>query len=258
MSGPNRVTAYVLTFYEARQIRAVLESIRWADELILVDSFSTDGTVEIANEFGAKIVSQKFCGFGKLRNFALDASSNDWLLSIDADERCTPELAAEVRKELDAPRFDAYHVPRKSHFLGRWIRHCGWYPDYRQPQLFDRRKMRYRDDLVHETYDLNGRLGYLREHALQYPWPTIEVATGKLQRYSTLMAERYAASNRSANLGKLLGNPLAMFFKVFVVQQGFRDGYHGLILASLYSYYTFLKYAKLWELRRRGLSEGRG
>jgi glycosyltransferase involved in cell wall biosynthesis len=250
MAESASITAYVLTFNEARQIREVLESIKWADEIILVDSFSTDGTVEIAREFNARVISEKFCGFGKLRNIALDVSRNDWMLSIDADERCTPELAAEVRREVAAPRCDAYHVPRKSHFLGHWMRHSGWYPDYRQPQFFNRTKMRYREDLVHEGFDLKGSPGYLREHALQYPWPTLEIATAKLQRYSTLMAQRYAAMDRRASLAKMVLSPVGMFAKVYFVQQGFRDGRYGLILATLYGYYTFLKYAKLWELRR--------
>jgi len=250
------ITVYILSYNEARQIRAVLESVKWADEILLVDSFSTDGTVEIAREYKARILSEKFCGFGKLRNQALDAASNDWMLSIDADERCTPELAAEIRRELPAPQFDAYHVPRKSHFLGRWMRYSGWYPDYRQPQFFNRTKMRYRDDLVHEGYDLQGRLGYLREHALQYPWPTLEVAVAKLQRYSTLMARRYAEQNKQASAAKLIGSPVAMFLKVYVCQQGFRDGRHGLILAVLYAYYTFLKYAKLWEAQGKSPVHG--
>ena len=121
----------------------------------------------------------------------------------------------------------------------------------KQPQLFDRAKLRYNDELVHESYTLNGRLGYLHEHILQYPWDTMEIATAKLQRYSTLMAQRYAAANGRASLPKLVCSPVAMFLKVFVVQQGFRDGRYGLILASLYAYYTFLKYAKLWELQRK-------
>jgi hypothetical protein len=134
------------------------------------------------------------------------------------------------------------------------MRHSGWYPDYRQPQFFNRTRMRYREDIVHEGYDLNGRLGYLREHAVQYPWPTIEVATAKLQRYSTLMAQRYAEQNQSASAFKLIGSPLAMFLKVYLLQQGFRDGRYGLILAALYAYYTFLKYAKVWELRRKPIT----
>jgi glycosyltransferase involved in cell wall biosynthesis len=242
---------YTLTLNEARQLRAVLESVKWADELIVVDSFSTDGTLDIAREYNARVLTQGFCGFGKLRNLALDAASHDWIFSIDADERCTPELAREVRQELSAPRFDAYHVPRKSHFLGHWMRHSGWYPDYRQPQLFHRARLRYNNDLVHEGYTLQGRLGYLREHVLQYPWDTLEIATSKLQRYSTLMAQRYAEAGRPASLGKMLFSPAAMFLKVFVAQQGFRDGRYGLVLATLYAYYTFLKYAKLWEFRRK-------
>jgi glycosyltransferase involved in cell wall biosynthesis len=253
MSSPRgQITAYVMTFNEARQIRAVLESLKWADEVIVMDSFSTDGTVKIAHEYGARVISEKFCGFGKLRNLALDAAKNDWVFSLDADERCTPELADEIRRTLAAgPQFDAYHVPRKSHFLGRWMRHCGWYPDYRQPQFFNRQKMRYADELVHETYQLDGRLGYLREHALQFPWDTIEIAVSKLQRYSTLMAERYAAAGKKASVLKLLTSPSGMFLKVYVLQSGWRDGRHGFILATLYAYYTFLKYAKLWELRQR-------
>lgn len=243
------ITVYIPTHNEATQIRAVLESVMWADEIIVVDSFSTDGTVEIAQEYGARVISQKFCGFGNLRNLALDAASHDWIFSLDADERCTPELRDEVCEELRAPRFDAYHIPRKSHFLGRWMRHSGWYPDYRQPQFFNRTRMRYRDDLVHEGFALNGRLGYLREHVVQYPWPTMEVATAKLQRYSTLAAQRYAKDGKRASLIKMITRPLGMFLKILVLKQGFRDGRHGLALATLYAYYTFLKYAKLWEIR---------
>lgn len=251
MSDWPKITVYVMTRNEAHQIRAVLESVRWADELILVDSFSTDGTVEIAKEFGARILSEGFCGFGKLRNFALDASSNDWILSVDADERCTLELAEEVRREVRAPSCDAYHVPRKSHFLGRWIRHCGWYPDYRQPQFFNRRVFRYREDIVHEGYELKGRLGHLREHVLQYPWPSIEVAAAKMQRYSTLMAQRYAEAGRRASVLQMVGSPASMFLKLYVLRRGFLDGRHGFALSAIYSYYTFLKHAKLWELQKQ-------
>ena len=248
---PSGITAYTLTFNEAGQIRDVLEGLKWADEIIVVDSFSTDGTVEIAREYGAKIISEKFCGFGRLRNLALDAAQKDWMLSIDSDERCTPELAIEVRQELLRPRHAAYLVPRKNYFMGRWIRHSGWYPDYRQPQFFNRRKMRYREDVVHEWYEVNGTIGRLKEHALQYPWPTLDRANDKFQRYSTLMAERYAQAGKRASWLKMAGSPAAMFFKMYFLQQGFRDGMPGFLLAGLYAYYTFLKYAKLWERQNR-------
>lgn len=251
MPAQPAITAYTLTYNEAHQIREVFESIKWTDEWLVVDSFSTDGTVQIAREYGARVLSLAFNGFGALRNAALDAASHDWMVSIDADERCTPELAAEIRGELASPRADAYLVPRKNYFLGRWIRHCGWYPDYRQPQLFNRTKMRYRDELVHESFALQGKLGRLREHVIQIPWPTVEAATAKLHRYSTLMAQRYHQMNHRATLARMVASPLAMALKLYVLRQGFRDGYPGLLVTLLYAYYTFLKYAKLWELQQR-------
>jgi glycosyltransferase involved in cell wall biosynthesis len=257
MATARPLTAYTLTLNEARQIRQTLEGVKWADEILVMDSFSTDGTVEIARDCGARVLQEAFCGFGTLRNHALAAATNDWIFSLDADERCTPELAAEIQRELAAPAFDAYHVPRKSHFLGRWMRHSGWYPDYRQPQLFDRRRFRYNDEAVHESYTLDGRLGYLRQHVLQYPWDTLEIATAKLQRYSTLMAERYAGQGRRPSLAKMLFSPAGMFVRMYLVQQGFRDGRHGLVLATLYAYYTFLKYAKLWERNRHPQPEAK-
>ena len=247
MTTARPITVYTLTLNEARQIRAVLESVKWADEILVLDSFSTDGTVEVARQYDAVIVQEAFCGFGRLRNHALAAATHDWVLSIDADERCTPELAAEIRQELQAPRFEAYQVPRKSHFLGHWMRHSGWYPDCRQPQLFNRQNFRYHDEAVHESYTLTGRLGCLRQHLLQYPWDTLEIATAKLQRNSTLMAERYAKQGKRASPAKMLFAPAGMFLRLFLLQQGFRDGRHGFVLATLYAYYTFLKYAKLWE-----------
>ena len=161
------------------------------------------------------------------------------------------ELDEELQREVAAPQCDAYHVPRKSHFMGKWIRHCGWYPDYRQPQFFNRTKFSYKNDLVHESYELKGKLGYLHEHALQYPWDSIEIATAKMQRYSTLMAQRYFESGKKASILKTVTSPIAMFLKVYFFQRGFLDGRHGLTLATIYGYYTFLKYSKLWELRNK-------
>jgi glycosyltransferase involved in cell wall biosynthesis len=249
---PEPVSLYIIAYQEAANLREVLPTVMWADEVVVVDSFSTDDTAQVCAQFGVRHENVKFDGFGKLRNQALDLLKHDWVVSIDSDERCTPELAAEIRRELAVgPRFDAYHVPRKSYFLGRWMRHSGWYPDYRQPQFFNRKKMRYAADLVHESFELQGRLGYLREHALQFPWPTLEVAVAKLQRYSTLMAQRYAAKNRHGTLTRLLFSPAGMFLKVYFIKSGWRDGRHGFVLAMLYAYYTFLKYAKLWERQQK-------
>lgn len=149
------VTVYTLIYNEAHQIHDVLESVQWAEEIILVDSFSTDGTVEIAREYGAKVISAEFSGFGKLRNLALAPAKHDWVFSIDADERCTPEFVDELRQKLAAPQHVAYFVPRGNTFLGRPVRFGGMYPDCRQPQVFDRRKFRYPDDMVHEGFEWN-------------------------------------------------------------------------------------------------------
>jgi len=245
------VTVYTLTFNEARQIRAVLESVKWADELMLVDSFSTDGTVEIAKEYGARILSEPFCGFGALRNKALAAARFDWMVSIDADERCLPAFAAELRQTLAAPRHAAYYVPRRNFFLDRPIRFCGMYPDYRQPQVFDRRRFRYRAELVHESYECDGSVGHFRNPIEQHPLPTLSVVMAKTERYTSLMAQRYYEAGRRAGLARMAFNPTAACLKKYLLQQGFREGMHGFLFATLHAWYTFLKYAKLWELQRR-------
>jgi glycosyltransferase involved in cell wall biosynthesis len=247
-SGQPKITVYIMSFNEVRQIRAVLESVKWADELIVVDSFSTDGTVEIAREFGARIISEKFCGFGRLRNFALDASQNDWMVSIDSDERCVPEFVEELRRTLAAPQHAAYHVPRLNTFLGGPVKHGGMYPDYRQPQVFNRQKFRYREDLVHEGFDCSGSIGYFKTPIWQHPWPTLAVILWKMDRYTTLMAQRRFENGKHASILKMVFAPPIGFVRKYIMQQGFRDGMRGFIMAAIHVCYTFLKYAKLWEL----------
>eukprot|EP01036_Dinobryon_divergens_P002420 gene2420-3180_t len=150
------VTVYIIAYNEAEKVRATVESALWADEVIVVDSWSTDGTAEIAASLGARVVQVKFTGFGDLRNHALDACSHPWIFSLDADERCTPEVAAEIRAITQQPEAaDAYWVPRRNFFMGRWIRHSGWYPNFRQPQLFRQGALRYDAQPVHEGWALN-------------------------------------------------------------------------------------------------------
>ena len=247
-SSPRKITVYIMSFNEARQIRAVLESVKWADELIVVDSFSTDGTVEIAREFGARIISEKFCGFGKLRNFALDAAQNDWMVSIDSDERCVPEFVEELRRTLENPQHAAYFVPRLNTFLGGPVRYGGMYPDYRQPQVFNRRQFRYREDLVHEGFDCTGSIGHFKTPILQHPWPTLAVILWKMDRYTTLMAQRRFENGKHASVWKMLFSPPIGFARKYIFQQGFRDGTRGLVIAIMHGCYSFIKHAKLWEL----------
>ncbi|MBN1823580.1 MAG: glycosyltransferase family 2 protein [Endomicrobiales bacterium] len=254
-----KITAYVMTYNNADKIKDCLESINWADEIVVLDSFSTDGTVEIAKNYTQKIIQEKFVGFGRLRNIALSHCSNDWVFSLDSDERATEEIKNEIFGLLEkGPECEAYLVPRKSHFLDIWIRHCGWYPDFRQPQFFNKKRMKYREQLVHETYELDGRLGRLKEHVLQFPFFSLEQFFAKMDRYSALRAEEMFMEGRKFRATNLMINPAAMFFRMYVAKLGFLDGVPGFILSSLYAYYTMLKYVKLWEKLKKQDKGNRG
>ncbi len=247
----SKLSVYVIAYNDEPNIQACLESVCWADELIVVDSHSTDATEKISREFTDKVYQHEFKGFGRLRNKAVAHASYDWVFSLDTDERATPELRDEIRRMLDrGPEADAYFVPRRNYFLGRRIRHCGWYPDYRQPQLFRKDRMRYRDDLVHEGFDLDGRTGYLKEHVLQYPFRDLDHFLEKMDRYTGLMASRMVQEGRRFRSHQLVTHPLFTFVRMYLIRAGFLDGVPGLILSGLYAYYTLIKYARFWELSR--------
>lgn len=244
------VSAVVIAYNDEPNMEACLASIMWADEIIVVDSFSTDATAAIGRQFTDKVFQHAFHGFGRLRNEAIAHAAHEWVFSLDTDERATPQLRDEIRRTVEgtAPA-DAYFVPRKNYFLGRWIKHCGWYPDYRQPQLFRRSRFRYREELVHESFDVNGRIDYLSSPALQYPFRDIDHYLSKQDRYSDLMARRMLEQGRRFSPHQLVTHPCFTFFKMYVGRKGCLDGIPGLILSGLYAYYTFIKYARLWELR---------
>ena len=251
VSNAPKVSAVVIAYNDEPNMRACLESVTWADELIVVDSHSTDATATISREFTGKIYQHDFQGFGKLRNDALAHATHDWVFSLDTDERATPEIRDEIRRVLaEGPAADAYFVPRRNYFLGRWIRHCGWYPDYRQPQLFRKSRMRYRDEVVHEGAEVDGRTGFLKEHVLQYPFRDLDHYLAKMDRYSDLMADRMARQGRRFHVHQLVTHPCFTFAKMYLGRAGFLDGMPGLILSGLYAYYTFIKYAKFWEMSR--------
>ena len=245
---PEPVSLYIIAYQEAANLREVLPTVLWADEVLVADSFSPDDTAQVCAQFGVRHVNLPFDGFGKLRNQALALLKHNWIVSIDSDERSTPEFAAEVRATLGGPRHAAYFVPRRNTFLGRPVRFCGMYPDYRQPQVFDRRQFRYREDLVHEGFECDGSIGYFKNPVLQHPFPTLAAVMAKNEKYTTLMAQRYFAAGRRAGWSHLAFHPLGGFVKKYFFQQGFREGTRGFLIAALHAYYTFIKYAKLWEL----------
>jgi glycosyltransferase involved in cell wall biosynthesis len=247
-----KLSVYVIAYNDEPNMRACLESAAWADELIVIDSHSTDATEQISREFTDRVFQHDFHGFGRLRNDAVAHASHDWVFSLDTDERITPELRREIEELLRrGPQAEAYFVPRKNYFLGRWIRQAGWYPNYRQPQLFRKDRMRYRDELVHEGFEVDGVVGHLKEHVIQYPFRDIDQYVTKMDRYADLMARRMADEGKQFRTHDLISHPVYTFLKMYGLQRGFRGGMPGLILATLYAYYTFVKYARLWELQRQ-------
>ena len=243
-----KISAYVLAYNEASKIEAAVSSVLWADEVIVVDSHSTDCTVELAAALGARVVQVDFEGFGPLRNRALEACRYDWIFSLDSDERCTPAARDEILALLAGnPPHDAYLVPRRSYFMGRWIAGSGWYPNYRQPQLFRKGAMRYKPDPVHEGYELltDKPLGKLQNEIWQFPFRNFEQIIEKANRYSSLGAQKLAGKHVTM-LGAL-GHATWAFLKHYVVKRGFKDGWAGFVIALGNFEGTFYRYAKGYE-----------
>jgi len=247
-----RISVYIIAYNEADKIEAALASVTWADEIVVADSHSTDGTAEIARRYTDRVLQVPFEGFGKLRNDVLAQLNGDWVFSLDADERCTEAAATEIRRLVEQPdAADAYHVPRRNFLLGRWIRHSGWYPDYRQPQLFRRGKLRYTEDAVHETYVLDGRLGYTTEPIAQVPFRDLAQIVHKMQRYSTLGVERLTQRGTRPSMGSALAHGLGAFLRHYVIRLGFLDGWAGFVIAFSNFEGTFYRYAKYAERMQR-------
>lgn len=239
------ISVYVIAFNEAEKIKDTIESVLWADEIILVDSHSTDETAAIAERLGAHVVQVPFRGFGTLRNEALKSCSHDWILSIDADERCTPEVRDEILSIIASPTAaDVYFIPRRNFFMGSWIRFSGWYPNYRQPQLFRRGAMVYDELPVHEGYVLQTEKppGHLRHAIWQFPFKDPGELLRKNHKYSDLGATKLV--NRHVSFAGAFGHAVWAFIKHFVFKLGFLDGWRGFVIAysnSEGSYYKYLK-----------------
>ena len=243
-----KISAYILTFNEAEKIKAAVESVLWADEIVVVDSHSTDGTAEIAAGLGARVVEVAFNGFGDLRNRAIDICRYDWIFSLDADERCTKAVRDEVLALLaGSPPFEVYRVPRRNYMMGRWIRGSGWYPNFRQPQLFRKGSMRYTLEPVHESYEIVSAkpVGTLRNAIWQFPFRNLEEVIVKVNRYSSLGAAKL--THKRVSMAGALGHALWSFLKHYVFKLGFIDGWAGFVIAFGNFEGTFYRYAKRYE-----------
>jgi len=257
MNSParRRISAVVIALDEGKNIAACIESLRFADEIVVVDSGSSDGTPEIARRYTDKVFNVKWRGFGPQKQAAVELASHDVVLNVDCDERVTPELAGEIGEILSAPGMAAaYTVPRRTFLGGTEIRRCGWYPD-RTTRLFDRTRARFSSDLVHERVEVSGETVPLNGHLLHYSFSGIGEVIPKIDRYSDLSARQMFDCGRRCGIVDLTLRPVFAFLKTYLLRLGFLDGVEGMVISATTSWLVFAKYAKLRELER---SSGKG
>jgi glycosyltransferase involved in cell wall biosynthesis len=247
-----KLTLCVITLNEEDRLGPCLESASFADDVVVVDSGSTDRTREIAESHGARVVTNEFEGHVQQKNHAVDLAETDWILSLDADERVTPELRAEIGRALEGGDLPAaFSMPRRTFYLGRWIDHGGWYPD-RKVRLFDRRRARWGGVNPHDHVQVDGDAVKLSGDIEHYSYRSISDHLKQIDFFTTIAAKEKAAAGQKPRLWRLLLHPFGKVLRMYLLKLGFLDGRAGFIVAVLGGYYVFLKYAKLWELSRRG------
>ena len=249
--GSPGVTAVIAAHDESANIEACIASVDWAKEVIVVENDSIDDTVDRARGAGATVISPRFTTIGAARNHAIDRAKTPWVFVLDADERCTPELAKEITQVVGKPaNHSAFRVPRRNFFLGKEIRHGGWGSD-RPIRLF-KRDLRYNTSLVHEHVEVIGETGSLRNALLHYTYTSLDQYFEKFNRYSRWWAEQNHARGRRGSAAAVVFKPPARFIGMYLLKGGFLDGAHGLVLACLAAASVMAKYARLWEksLRR--------
>ncbi len=239
-----KISATIVTLNEEHNVARAIESLRCADEVIVVDSGSTDRTREVAARLGARVVEEPWRGYAAQKNFASSLAAHDWILSIDADEAVAEELEAEILLlKQEGPKFDGYTMPRIAQYLGRWIHHGGWYPD-RKIRLYRRDKAEWAGAFVHESVKPRGTTGELHGNLLHFTCDSLSAHLKTLDRYTTLAAEELVSRGKSPELTRIALDPPWTFFRTYVIRQGFRDGLHGFVIAWMAALYTFLKYSK--------------
>lgn len=242
-----KLTATIITRDEEKNIGDCLASLNFADEIIVIDSGSTDNTEEICRTHPkVRFFYQEWQGYGKQKNIAASKAKYDWILNLDADERVSTQLRSSI-EAADRSSFSVARFARQNYFGNRWIRYCGWYPDYTF-RLYDRQRCRFSERLVHESLEHDGRFVTLSGNLLHYTYADIADYLRRMDTYSTLSARELYNTDRTAGTGALLFRPCATFVKMYLLRKGFLEGFTGLVLSLLYAQYTFCKYAKLAEL----------
>jgi glycosyltransferase involved in cell wall biosynthesis len=239
-----KITATIIAFNEERHIARALESLRCCDEIVVVDSGSVDRTVELAEKLGARVVESPWHGYAAQKNYAAEQALNDWILSLDADEALSESLEGEIwTLKKKGPAYDAYTMPRLAQYLGRWILHCGWYPD-RKVRLYHRARAKWVGDFVHESVEVNGRVGHLESNLLHFTCDSLSEHLKSMDRYTTLAAEELVSRKQKIHLRNMILDPAWTFTRTYFFQRGFQDGLEGLTIAYMAALYTFLKHAK--------------
>lgn len=246
-TGKTPLSVIVITRNEERNIVACLQSVRWVDDIVVVDSASADSTCALAEDNEARVFDRPWSGFAEAKKFAVAQTRHDWILWLDADERVTPGLAEEIQRLLAAgPAKAAYEVARRAYFLGRWIQHSGWYPG-RVTRLFNKNRAEFSSSAVHEGLLVKGDVGRLQNDLLHFTDPNLYHYLTKFNRYTSLASKELHDKGERFHTADVLLRPPLMFFKMYLLRLGFLDGVEGFILALLSSAYVFTKYAKLWE-----------
>ena len=239
-----KITATIITLDEERNIGRAIESLRCCDEILIVDSGSVDRTVELAEKLGARVIEAGWRGYAGQKNWAAEQASNEWILSLDADEALSEALEAEIwNLKKNGPRYDAYTMPRLARYLGRWILHSGWYPD-RKVRLYHRERAKWMGDFVHESVHAQGSVGHLDANILHFTCDSLSEHVKTVERYTTLAAQELASRRVRIGWLRLIVDPPWTFIRSYFLQRGFLDGLEGLIIAYMAAFYTFLKYAK--------------
>jgi glycosyltransferase involved in cell wall biosynthesis len=240
------VSVVIITYNEENNVENALKSVADFEDIVVVDSFSEDRTVELCEKYTKRIYRHEWQGFARQKQIAVDYAEKQWVLILDADERVTPGLKSEIAGKISDESVSGFYLPRKNYFLGKWMRHSGWWPDYTL-RLFKKDRAYVQNRTVHEKVIVDGATGRLNEPLEHYTYKSLSEYIKKMEIYSSLSAEDLDTKKHGLPVLSMLVNPVFVFNKMFFLRQGFRDGIHGFILAVLYSSYTFLKYAKVWE-----------
>ena len=243
------ISAVIITLNEEANIAECLASVAWTREMVVVDAGSTDRTREIALRFTPEVHERDWEGYAAAKGFAISQAASEWVLALDADERVTPELREEIEALEPEPGVDGYMIPIKALFLGRWIRHCGWYPGYKI-RLFRKQGARVTQKALHEGFRVPGGVRKLANPIVHYAYPTLRSYFEKFSRYTDLGARDLYDRGRRARILDLVVRPPFTFLKMYLFKLGFLDGFEGLVLCVFSSFYVFVKYVKLRELQR--------